>query len=330
MIVTPELLSRRTVPRGSAGWGGLPCKDSTILSKERTLEQLVVKPGTSAALDQRDTAWPGGSDYAGLAHDELRAEAKKTLARGIEELSDAQELLWASNAYALLVVFQAMDAAGKDSTIKHVMSGVNPQGVQVVSFKQPSAEELEHDFLWRVSKALPARGRIGVFNRSHYEEVIVVRVHPELLELQELPQAKLGRRFWQERYEDINAFERHLDRSGTKIVKSFLHVSKTEQKKRFLKRLNDPHKEWKFSAADVAERALWDEYMTAYEDALSATSTEWAPWHVVPADHKWLMQALVAATLVETIQGLDLRWPEVSEEERTANEEARRRLEAEA
>ena len=206
----------------------------------RLLEQLVVTPGQPAGLATRDAGWTGGAEFADLAEGELKQRAKEALARGIEELSDAQELLWASDAYALLVVFQAMDAAGKDGAIEHVMSGVNPQGVQVVSFRQPSAEELDHDFLWRISKALPERGRIGIFNRSHYEEVVALKVHPEWLEPQRLPPGERDERFWQERYEDINAFERHLDRSGTKVVKFFLHVSKEEQKRRFLARLDTP------------------------------------------------------------------------------------------
>ena len=298
--------------------------------RERILEQLAVRPGTPAGLADRDPGWTGGADFEGLSELELKAEAKAVLARGVGELSDAQELLWASDTYAVLVVLQAMDAAGKDSAIEHVMSGVNPQGVHVVSFRQPSSEELDHDFLWRISRALPERGRIGIFNRSHYEEVVALRVHPEWLEKQKLPAATRGPRFWDDRYDDINNFERHLERSGTKVVKFFLHVSKAEQKKRFLARLDQPHKEWKFNADDVAERALWDDYMTAFERALTATSTQWAPWYVVPADHKWLTQALVAAVLVDSIRGLDLRWPEVSEAEHEANIEARRRLEAEA
>ena len=222
-----------------------------------------------------------------------------------------------------------MDAAGKDSAIEHVMSGVNPQGVQVVSFKKPSSEELDHDFLWRTSKALPERGRIGIFNRSHYEEVVALRVHPEWLEAQRLPPGPRGEGFWQERYEDINAFERHLDRNGTKIVKFFLHVSKAVQKERFLARLDTPGKEWKFNAADVDERARWADYMDAFEAALTATSTPWAPWYVIPADHKLLTQAVVAQILVEKVKSLDLHWPSVSEAEHAANLEARRRLEAE-
>jgi PPK2 family polyphosphate:nucleotide phosphotransferase len=209
------------------------------------------------------------------------------------------------------------------------MSGVNPQGVQVVSFRQPSSEELDHDFLWRISRALPERGRIGIFNRSHYEEIIALRVHPEWLAKQKLPPGPRDASFWAERHEDINAFERHLDRNGTKIVKLFLHVSKQEQKRRFLARLDKPGKQWKFSAADLPERAHWDEYMRAYEEAITATSTPWAPWYVLPADHKPVMQAMVAAILVDAIGSLDLRWPEVSERARAANAEARRQLLAE-
>ena len=298
--------------------------------KERIVEQLIVTPGTRAAIADRDPGWSGGPDYEGLSEEELKAEAKAVRARGVEDLSKAQELLWASDRYALLVVLQAMDAAGKDSAIEHVMTGVNPQGVQVVSFRAPSSEELDHDFLWRISKALPERGRIGIFNRSHYEEVVALRVHPEWLESQRLPTDGADPQFWEERYEDINAFERHLDRNGTKIVKLFLNVSKAEQKRRFLARLDAPNKEWKFNAADVAERARWDDYMSAFENALTGTSTPWAPWYVIPADHKWLAQALMARLLVETIGDLDLQWPEVSESEREANAKARRELEAEA
>jgi PPK2 family polyphosphate:nucleotide phosphotransferase len=297
--------------------------------RERILDQLIVKPGTPAALAERDPGWRGGADYEGLTKAELHSESNNVLAQGVKDLSNAQELLWASDTYAVLVVFQAMDAAGKDSAIEHVMSGVNPQGVQVVSFRQPSAEELDHTFLWRISKAAPERGRIGIFNRSHYEEVVALRVHPEWLENQRLPNPATGEQFWQERFEDINAFERHLDRNGTKIVKFFLYVSQAEQKKRFLARLDEPHKEWKFNAADVAERARWDDYMAAYDAAITATSTPWAPWFVIPADHKWLTQALVARILVDTITGLDMHWPEVSPKEHEANVEARKQLDAE-
>jgi PPK2 family polyphosphate:nucleotide phosphotransferase len=297
--------------------------------RERITKELLVEPGTDANIAGRDSAWTGGPEFEQLSAKELSATAKALLARGVEELSDAQELLWASDTYAMLVVFQAIDAAGKDSTIEHVMSGVNPQGVQVVSFKQPSSEELDHDFLWRASRALPQRGRIGIFNRSHYEEVVALRVHPEWLEKQRLPPGPREADFWGERHEDINAFERHLDRNGTKIVKFFLHVSKAEQKRRFIRRLDQPGKQWKFSAADVAERAHWDAYMRAYEEAITATSTAWAPWYVIPADHKPVMQAMVAAILVDTIKSLGLSWPEVSDKARAANAEARRKLEAE-
>jgi PPK2 family polyphosphate:nucleotide phosphotransferase len=297
--------------------------------RSRLIEQLVVEPGTAVSIASRDSSWTGGPDFADLAHDELEQRAKDALRRGIDELSEAQELLWASDSYALLVVLQAMDAAGKDSAIEHVMSGVNPQGVQVVSFGKPSAEELDHDFLWRITHALPERGRIGIFNRSHYEEVVALKVHPEWLETQRLPPGERDERFWQERYEDVNGFERHLDRNGTKIVKFFLHVSKAVQKERFLARLDTPGKEWKFNAADVDERARWDDYMAAFEDALTATSTSWAPWYVIPADHKKLTQALVALVLAETVRSLELHWPAVSEAEHAANLEARKKLEAE-
>ncbi len=297
--------------------------------RERILEMLLVEPGTPAGLTTRDPAWKGGDEYEQLSEKKLKSAAKEIIQKGVKELSNAQELLWASDTYALLVVFQALDAAGKDSTIEHVMSGVNPQGVQVVSFRQPSPEELDHDFLWRISRALPERGRIGIFNRSHYEEVVALKVHPEWLEGQRLPPGTRGKPFWKGRYDDINAFERHLDRSGTKIVKFFLNVSKAEQKRRFMARLDTPGKEWKFKASDVAERAHWDEYIQAFEDAITATSTTWAPWYVIPADHKPVMQAIVARVLVETIQGLGLSWPEVSEKDRTANAEARKLLEAE-
>jgi PPK2 family polyphosphate:nucleotide phosphotransferase len=298
--------------------------------RTRVLEALVVTPGEAADLSTRDPGWTGGSDFDDLAQDELKQRAKDALERGKQELSDAQELLWASDCYALLVVLQAMDAAGKDSAIEHVMSGVNPQGVHVVSFRKPSAEELDHDYLWRISRALPERGRIGIFNRSHYEEVVALKVHPEWLDAQRLPAGDRGEAFWQERYEDINAFERHLERNGTKIVKFFLHVSKEVQKQRFLARLDTPGKEWKFNAADVTERAHWDAYMSAFEDALTATSTPWAPWYVIPADNKRVTQALVAQVLVEHVRSLDLRWPEVSAKEHAANLEARRLLEQEA
>ena len=303
--------------------------ESAADSHEPIAAVLRVEPGAKANLAGRDTGWTGGERYAALSGAELDHTAKTLLAQGIEKLKDAQELLWASDSYALLIVFQAMDAAGKDSTIEHVMSGVNPQGVHVVSFKKPSSEELDHTFLWRISKAAPERGRIGIFNRSQYEEVLALRVHPEWLDKQQLPGRDRGPEFWAARYDDLNAFERHLDRNGTKVVKFFLHVSKAEQKRRFMARLDNPDKQWKFNAADVAVRKHWDEYMQAYEDAITATSTEWAPWYVIPADHKRVMQAMTAMILVDTIGDLGLSWPTVSDADRAANEAARAELEAE-
>ena len=240
-----------------------------------------------------------------------------------------QELLWASDTWSVLVIFQAMDAAGKDGAIKAVMSGVNPQGVEVTSFKKPSDEELDHTFLWRCMKRVPERGRIGIFNRSYYEEVLVVRVHEALLEAQRIPGVTSGSRTWADRYDDINAFERHLARNGTAIVKCFLNVSRREQRKRFLSRIDEPDKHWKFSPADVAERQHWDSYMNAYEEAIAATSTDLAPWYVIPADKKWVSRAVVAALIAGTIRGLGLEWPKVDAEKRRQIDEARRLLEAE-
>jgi PPK2 family polyphosphate:nucleotide phosphotransferase len=242
---------------------------------------------------------------------EAKPEAKEMLATGIQWLSEYQDKLYAQDRWAVLLVFQAMDAAGKDSTIKHVMSGVNPQGCQVFSFKQPSAEELDHDYLWRYMRYMPERGRIGIFNRSYYEEMLVVRVHRELLERQKLPPQFTGERIWAQRYEDISAFERYLARNGVVILKFFLHVSRKEQKKRFLERLDHPEKNWKFSAADVTERAHWDEYMEAYEDAIRNSASEHAPWFVVPADNKWFTRLVVAAAIVDALQDLNLAYPTV-------------------
>jgi len=258
---------------------------------------------------------------------------KKTiqkLQRDIERMVTLQEKLYAQDRWALLLIFQAMDAAGKDSAIKHVMRGLNPQGVQVTSFKRPSDEEIDHDYLWRVNKALPERGRIGIFNRSHYEEVLVVRVHPGILAGQKLPSSLVTRHIWNDRYEEINAFEEHLARSGTLIRKFFLHVSRKEQKRRFLERLDDPSKHWKFSASDLDERSRWDDYMRAYEQALSKTSTRHAPWFVVPADYKWFTRLTVAELVVDALESLDLALPKLSKEQLAVLAEARKRLEAES
>jgi PPK2 family polyphosphate:nucleotide phosphotransferase len=243
--------------------------------------------------------------------DEAKPEVAEWLKRGVQWLADQQDKLYAQDRWGVLLVFQAMDAAGKDSTIKHVMSGVNPQGVQVYSFKQPSPEELDHDFLWRSMCRLPERGRIGIFNRSHYEEVLVVRVHQELLARQKLPPKLVGKGIWKERLRDIANFESYLLRNGIVVVKFFLNVSKKEQKKRFLERLDKPEKNWKFSAADVVERRYWDKYQEAYEDAIRATASKEAPWFVVPADNKWFTRLVVAAAIVETLEKLDLHYPRV-------------------
>jgi PPK2 family polyphosphate:nucleotide phosphotransferase len=301
---------------------------------QRLIDELCVRPGVPAGLHARstfsiDSPWPGADGTAGSGA-ELRAVAKRDLDAFRDELEAAQSLLYAADQWALLVVFQGVDAAGKDGTIKHVMSGVNPQGCQVVSFKQPSTVELRHDFLWRCNTALPERGRIGIFNRSHYEEVIVVRVHPELLDAQHLPPPRTERHvLWQERFEDINAFERHLTRNGTRLVKCFLHVSKEEQRSRLLQRLGDRAKQWKFSPTDLSEHQRYGDYQAAYEEALTATSTAWAPWYVIPADHKPAMRALVGGIIVHEIDRLHLEMPTVRSEDRPRLEHARKALEAE-
>jgi len=245
-----------------------------------------------------------------------KEHAQKWLEAGVQRLSEMQDLLYAENRYGLLLIFQAMDAAGKDSTIKHVMSGVNPQGCQVYSFKAPSTEELDHDFLWRTSKCLPERGRIGIFNRSYYEEVLVVRVHPEFLERQRLPSDVVDNGIWKSRFEDINNFELYLTRNGFVIRKFFLNVSKKEQKQRFLSRLDEPEKLWKFSEADAKERERWDDYMKAYQDMIQNTATKHAPWYVIPADHKWFTRLVVAEVISKTLQSLKLSYPQVDEKKR--------------
>ncbi|HVL15976.1 MAG TPA: polyphosphate kinase 2 family protein [Gemmata sp.] len=287
-----------------------------------------VPAGKKIRLKDYNPCWKQTEEFEDFGKDALKARAKEILDQHLVELAEAQSLLYADDRYAVLIVLQAMDAAGKDGTIKHVMSGVNPQGCQVFSFKKPSAEDLDHNFLWRYMKSLPERGRIGIFNRSYYEDVLVVKVHPELLGRQ-LPREKVGKKFWEERYEDINAFEQHLVRNGTVILKFFLNVSKDEQKRRFLERLERPEKNWKFSAADLAERGHWDDYMKAYEDAMSATSTEWAPWYVIPADYKWIARTVVADVITTTLQGLDLEYPVVTPEHKQLLEEARKKLDAE-
>ena len=292
------------------------------------VRELMVEPGRPAGLKRRSTsatvsAWLGP---LGRAHPKEVAEHDLDAFKAA--LMVAQELLYASDRWSLLLVFQALDAGGKDGTIKHVMSGVNPQGCEVVSFKQPSEMELRHDFLWRCSTRLPERGHIGIFNRSYYEDVLVVRVHPELAARRPAGAAASGQ-LWRERFEDINAFERHLTRNGTRIVKFFLHVSEAEQRRRLLERLDDPDKQWKFSPADLAEHGRFDEYQVAYEDAITATSTPWAPWYVVPADHKYALRALVGGIVVDAIDALDLSRPELDDAQRQAIAHAAEVLRAE-
>ena len=295
--------------------------------KPKHIKLFRVKPGTKIKLKDYDTGWAQNEEFKAFGKDNLKERANEILQQNQADLTETQQLLYADDRYSLLIVLQAMDAAGKDGTIKHVMSGVNPQGCQVFSFKKPSAEDVDHNFLWRYMKSLPERGRIGIFNRSYYEDVLVVKVHPELL--QNLPDGKRGKSFWENRYEDINAFERHLQRNGTVILKFFLNVSKKEQKERFLERLERPEKNWKFSAADLAERGHWDDYMDAYEDAISATSTDWAPWYIVPADNKWVTRAVIADIIASTLRNLDLKFPEVTEEHLKTLAEARKTLEDE-
>ena len=258
-----------------------------------------------------------------------KEQAAEKLAADITALAELQSKLYAQNTYALLVILQGIDGAGKDGTIKHVLSGVNPTGCHVKSFKVPSEEELDHDYLWRHVKALPERGNIGIFNRSYYEEVLVVRVHPEYLKRQRIPEGKKLDKLWTARYEQINGFERYLVDNGVEILKFFLHLSKNEQKKRFLSRLDTPDKNWKFSAADVAERAYWDEYHTAFEEMLSNTSTKHAPWHVIPADRKWFMHMAVADIIVDKLSSLDLRYPQVDDTAKKELSAARKLLENE-
>jgi PPK2 family polyphosphate:nucleotide phosphotransferase len=267
------------------------------------------------------------ADCCGLTID--KSDAKAMLAEGIERLANLQERLHASGNWSVLIVLQAMDAAGKDSVIKHVMTGINPQGVEVHAFKQPSAEELDHDFLWRAGMRLPARGRIGIFNRSHYEEALVVRVHPELLERQHLPKTLVGKDIWLERFQDIRSFERHVARNGTLILKFFLNVSREEQRRRFLARIDEPAKRWKFSMSDVAERKLWNQYMEAYEEMIRQTSKPEAPWYAVPADNKWFTRLVVAAAMVEALDGLALAFPKIEGKALKELEDARKALEAE-
>ncbi|MGA9527287.1 MAG: polyphosphate kinase 2 family protein [Terriglobales bacterium] len=290
---------------------------------EKMLKKYRVENGKHFRLKDHDPADTHGLDS------EVKKEAKDLLANGVEELSRLQDILAAQDLWGLLIIFQAMDAAGKDGTIKHVMSGVNPQGVHVASFKVPTAEEMSHGYLWRTNQQAPARGRIGIFNRSYYEEVLVVRVHPEVLAHERLPKKLVTKEIWKERYEDISAFERYVTRNGIAVVKFFLHLSRKEQKRRFLERLDTPEKNWKFSAADIKEREFWDEYQAAYEEAIRATATEYAPWYVVPADHKWFTRLVVSQVLVDELKAMNLEYPKLDTAQKKALAEARTRLEKE-
>ena len=265
-----------------------------------------ISPGKKVTLTEHRTDFTGDISS--------KKAAGKLLKTNIERMAELQDVLYAHDRYGLLIIFQAMDAAGKDSAIKHVMSGLNPQGTQVFSFKQPSAEELDHGYLWRIAKAVPERGRIGIFNRSHYEEVLVVRVH-NLIKHQKIPSELTGADIWRQRFEQINHFEKYLYQNGIMTIKFFLHVSKAEQKRRFLRRLDIPSKNWKFSAADLKERTYWDKYQKCYQEALTATSTAWAPWYIVPADKKWFTRLVVSHVIIDTLQSLDLKYPELDEEQ---------------
>ncbi len=295
-------------------------------------ENFKMPPGKKIELKVYDSSWI--PKWAQKQEDKEGKKAVKEKALAIleenrQKLVEMQELLWASDTYSMLIILQGMDAAGKDGVISHVMSGVNPQGCQVTGFKTPSEEELDHDFLWRYTKALPERGRIGIFNRSYYEDVLIVKVRPEILAKQKLPPGSTGKDFWNKRYEDINLFERHMVRSGTVILKFFLNVSKNRQKQRLLKRLEEPDKNWKFSLTDLSERSKWKDYMEAYEDMLNETSTDWAPWYVIPADKKWVAHASISEIIVSQIENLNLKHPILNEEQLKDLEKAKSELEEE-
>jgi PPK2 family polyphosphate:nucleotide phosphotransferase len=291
----------------------------------KLIQQFRVEPGSKVNLKDYVTDWTETENAKELGKATIKERAAQILEENRKQLDAAQELLYASDSHSVLLIFQAMDAAGKDGTIRHVMSGVNPQGCQVFSFKKPSTEELDHNFLWRYMKSLPERGRIGIFNRSYYEDVLVVKVHPEWLGPGQ--PAHPDAAFWEKRYEDINNFEKHLARNGTLILKFFLHVSKNEQKRRFLERLTNPAKHWKFSEADLAEREHWKDYQEAFQEAISATNTKRAPWYVIPADRKYVARALVADIITTAIRDLKLEYPKVSPEKMAVLEAARARLE---
>jgi PPK2 family polyphosphate:nucleotide phosphotransferase len=290
---------------------------------DKLLKRYRIENGKHFRLKDHDPA-----DTHGLGS-ELKPQAKLLLADGVKELNDLQNILAAQDHWGLLLIFQAMDAAGKDGTIKHVMSGVNPQGVDVWSFKVPTTEELLHGYLWRTMKSMPERGHIGIFNRSYFEEVLVVRVHPEILKNEKLPDSLVTKNIWKERFEDINCFERYATRNGIAVVKFFLHLSRKEQKRRFLERLDTPDKNWKFSSSDVKERQFWDKYQDAYEDMIRHTATVYAPWYVVPADNKWFTRLVVSQAIVEALKAMKLKYPKLNSEAKAALAQARTQLENE-
>jgi PPK2 family polyphosphate:nucleotide phosphotransferase len=328
MVLSPRLASpgkhqKRGFPRFHlAAPRDQPRTPQMAVNMRRILDRHRVTNGNDFRLKRHDPADTGGRLVT-------QSAAQDMVAQDVQRLSSLHDRLYARNEWALLCVFQAMDAGGKDSAIKHVMTGVNPQGVQVTSFKAPGPEELAHDFLWRINRALPERGTIGIFNRSHYEEVLAVRVHPEFLARQHLPQELQGKKLWDQRLQAIVDFERYLTRQGLVVLKFFLNVSKEEQKRRFLDRLEQREKHWKFSPSDMAERAHWDDYQTAYQAAIAATATPHAPWFVVPADHKWYTRLIVVAAMVEALEALDLKLPEPTSEQQLALDAARKKLESE-
>lgn len=288
-----------------------------------------VKSGKKVCLKDLETGWAQSEEAKFIGKGALKEQANKLFDVNRAELAKAQEFLYASHTWSILIILQGMDASGKDSAIKHVLSGVNPQGCRVTSFKQPSLMELDHDFMWRQTVALPEKGMIGIFNRSYYEEVLIVKVHQTLLEKQNLPIKKFDKKFWENRYQDISNYERYLSRNGTFILKFFLNISKDEQKKRLLARLNNSDKHWKFSESDLKERDHWDQYVAAYEDMLTCTSTKWAPWFVIPADYKWVARLLIADIITTSIYQLNLKYPEVSQQKHDAIEDAKKMLSSE-
>jgi len=294
--------------------------NKTVKASKKLCEPYCIKDGSKFKMTHTN---PGDT---GKLESEDKPKAKKMLKRGIEAIAELQEKLYAQDKWSVLLIFQAMDAAGKDSAIKHVMSGINPQGCQVSSFKAPTSVDIDHDYLWRCTKALPERGRIGIFNRSYYEETLVVKVHPEILGAEKLPKKLLDEKIWGNRYDDIRNYEKYLTNNGTVIRKFFLNVSKEEQKKRFLDRLDHPEKNWKFSSSDIKERARWDDYMQTYEDMIQNTASKEAPWYVIPADNKWFTRIIVAAAIIETFDSLDLHYPVVGESKLAELESARKML----